>query len=110
MLSTAKRVVATTLVAGSLVVGFGVASASATPAQEAVALSAMKTAWPDQTAKVRKTTCFAYGVAPKQLIAQSVEAVMADSSISGPLKKGAWTRVITKYLAWGCSGPNGAPR
>jgi hypothetical protein len=108
--ATAKRAAATVVVAGSVLVGVSAIPAAATPAQEAVYLAAMKQVWKTQPAKTQKTTCYAYRIAPKQLINQSVTASIADPDAAAALTRPAWKRVITDYLAWACSGPGTTPR
>lgn len=108
--SHAKRVAATVVVAGSLLVGASAVPAAATPADEAVYLAAMKDVWSTQKPKVQKTTCFAYRTAPKELISKSVTAALRDPASAQALSKPAWRRVITAYLAWACSGPGSTPR
>ncbi len=111
MLSVAtKRIAASAVVAGSLLVGVSAMPAVASPAEEAVYLAAMKTAWKAQPAKTQNTTCKAYRIAPKVLINRSVAASLENADAAAALNKPAWKRVITDYLAWACSGPGTTPR
>lgn len=108
--ATAKRVAATVVVSASLLVGVSAIPAAASPADEAVYLAAMKTAWRTQPAKTQNTTCKAYRIAPKVLINRSVAASLQNPDAAAALNKPAWKRVITDYLAWACSGPGTTPR
>jgi hypothetical protein len=111
MLSTAiTRVGAVVVLSGALVSGAAIAPASATPAEEAVYLTAMKDAWAAQDESVMKTTCKAYRIAPGALVSESLKAVMKDPASREALSRPAWKRVIVKYLAWACSGPGTTPR
>lgn len=108
--ATARRVAATVVVAGSVLVGVSAVPAAATPAEEAVYLAAMKQVWKTQPTKTQTTTCYAYRIAPKKLINQSVAASVANADTAAALTRPAWKRVITDYLEWACSGPGTTPR
>lgn len=101
---------ASVAVAVTLVGGVAVAPASATPAEEAVYLAALKREWRDEPANKQNLTCSAYRLAPDLLITKSVEGIRDHAAARQALSKAAWTRVITKYLAWACSGPGTTPR
>lgn len=105
-----KRAAVTFLIACSLFVGVSAVPATASPADEAIYLSAMKGVWKTQTPKTQKTTCFAYRVAPDELISKSVAIAREDPTAAEALNKRAWTRVISAYLEWACSGPGTTPR
>lgn len=108
--ATTKRIAASVVIAGSLLVGVSAIPAIATPAAEAVHLAGMKQDWKAQKSKVQRTTCFAYRTAPKALINTSIEAARTDTTSADELSKPAWRRVIKAYLAWACSGPGTTPR
>ena len=105
-----SRIAAIVVLSGALVAGVAAVPAVATPAEEAVYLAAMKKAWADLPAKSQKTTCYAYRIAPGELIKKSVTAAMQDPVSREALSKPEWRRVITDYLAWACSGPGTTPR
>lgn len=108
--TTARRAIAIVALSGSLLAGASLAPAAASPAEEAVYLSAMQEAWKGLPRASQRTTCFAYRAAPKVLITKSVTAAREDSTTREALSKAALRRVITSYLAWACAGPGTTPR
>jgi hypothetical protein len=95
---------------GSLLAVAAIAPASATPADGGVFLSSMKDAFWNQPRSERKLICKAYRIAPQQLIAASVTSAMKDPASPKSISRAGWKRVITKYVAWACSGPGTTPR
>ncbi len=106
----AKRTAAVIVLSGSLLAGASVVPAAATPAQEALYLAAMKDAWKALPSASQKTTCVAYQLAPHKLVNQSLARILKNPESQAALSKPAWRRVVTKYVAWACSGPGSTPR
>lgn len=90
--------------------GLGATPAAAVPRDERQALAALQTAWPELSAKERRTVCKAYRIAPRALIRASVDRSLNEPGARELLDRPAWKRVITAYLAWACSGPGTTPR
>ena len=110
VLSRVSRVVATAAISVALIGGAAVAPATANPAEEAVYLSALKREWRGTSNAKQSLTCTAYKVAPEMLITKSVEGIRESDAARRALSKAAWTRVISRYLGWACSGPGTTPR
>jgi hypothetical protein len=106
--SRARRLVAGILVSAALVGGAAVVPAAASPADEALYLSAMKAAWNDLPGNDQRITCKAYRQAPRRMISASVDKLWEDAASREALSKPAWRRVVTAYLVWAC--PDGRPR
>jgi hypothetical protein len=104
------RVLVAGLAFAVAIVGVGAAPAAASPRDERQALSALKTAWDDLSAKEQRTVCKAYRIAPRALIRASVDRSMSEPAARELLDRPAWKRVITAYLAWACSGSGTTPR
>lgn len=104
------RVLVTGIVLTVAVAGVGAAPAQAGPRDERQALSALQAAWPELSAKERRTVCKAYRIAPRALIRASVNRSMSEPGARELLDRPAWKRVITSYLDWACSGPGTTPR
>lgn len=99
------------VLASALLAGTVITPAVATPAAEATYLTAIKQEWKTSTSAAdQKTTCDGYRAAPASLITMSVNGLLKDPDTRKALSRAAWRRVITKYLAWACSGPNHTPR
>lgn len=101
---------ASVAIAATLVGGAAVAPASATPEEEQLYFSALKREWRNEPVSKQNLTCSAYKLAPDLLITKSVEGIREHAAARQALSKAEWTRVITKYLAWACSGPGTTPR
>lgn len=108
--TTLKRVAVVTALAGTLFAGAATVPAAASPADEAIYLAAMKDVWKDQPVKTQTTTCVAYRAAPRELVRQSLAAVIKDPASKNALTRAEWRRVIKAYLTWACSGPGTTPR
>lgn len=108
--SRISRVAATGAISVALIGGAAIVPAAANPAEEAVYLSALKREWRATSDSKQNLTCTAYKVAPEMLITKSVEGIRENNAARRALSKTAWTRVITRYLAWACSGPGTTPR
>lgn len=70
----------------------------------------MKDAWSGLSNKERRTVCKAYRLAPRVLIRDSVDGSLSEPDARDLLNRAGWTRVITAYLAWACSGAGTTPR
>ena len=111
MLTTrAKRTAAIVVMSCSLFAGAAVAPAAATPGQEALYLGALKKEWVKQAATSQTATCMGYKASPTAVITLSIAEIWKNAASRQALTKPAWKRVITKYLAWACSGPGTTPR
>ena len=106
--SRASRLIAGILVSAALLGGATSVPAAASPADEALYLSAMKAAWNDLPGSDQRVTCKAYRLAPRKMITSSVERLWKDAASREALSKPAWRRVVTAYLEWAC--PDGRPR
>lgn len=111
MLATrTKRTVAVIGLSCTLFAGAAATPAMATPGQEGLYLSALKQQWAKQSVTVQKATCGGYKASPSSVISLSVAEIWKNPASRQALTKPAWKRVITKYLAWSCSGPGTTPR
>lgn len=91
---------------------FGAAStnpAAATPKDERAALATMKSTWPELTRKQQRTVCLSYRTDRADLVSRTVRRIERDPG-GQALDTAGWTRVVTKYLRWACSGDGGTPR
>ncbi len=111
MLSTrTKRTAAVMVLSCSLFAGATITPAVASPAQEALYLTALKGEWNNASAADQKATCAGFKVGPSKVISLSVTELWKKAAMRQALSKPAWKRVITKYLKWACSGPGTTPR
>jgi hypothetical protein len=111
MLTTrTKRTAAVVALSCSLFAGAAITPAAATSGQEGVYLAALKQEWPKQAATSQQTTCSGYKTNATAVITLSVNQIWKNAASRQALSKPAWKRVITKYLAWACSGPGTTPR
>jgi hypothetical protein len=94
----------------ALALGGAIAPASATPAKEAANLATLKSTWSTQPIAARRATCQVYGIDRGAVIRTGVATMMASPTARRGMTSAGWTRVLTKYYAWACSGPGHTPR
>jgi len=104
------RAAAVVVLSCSLLGISAVGPASATPQAEAMYLAAVKQAWQTSPRADKIKTCQGYKANPSLMITLSVAQITKDPAVAKVLPKAGWKRVITKYLAWACSGPGKTPR
>jgi len=102
----AAVVILSFLLMGTALVG----PAAASPQTEGQFLSALKQAWPQSSRANQVATCAGYRASAPLTISGVVTQLSKDSRISSVFNKPALKRIITKYLAWACSGPGTTPR
>ena len=106
MISTrTKRSAAVMVLSCSLFAGMAITPAVASPADEALYLSALKKEWNNSSAADQKATCAGFKAGPAKVVSLSVVEIWKKPAARQALSKPAWKRVITKYLKWACSGP-----
>ena len=104
------RAAAVVILSCSLLGVSAVGPASATPQAEAQLLSAFKQTWPKTSRSTQATLCMGYKVSPSLIINSLVSQTAKNATISAAVTKPGIKRVVTKYLAWACSGPGTTPR
>ena len=108
--SRTKRSAAIMVLSCSLFAGMAVTPAVASPADEALYLSALQKEWNNSSATDQKSTCQGFKAGPGKVVSLSVTEIWKKPAARKALSKPAWKRVITKYLKWACSGPGTTPR
>lgn len=106
----------TTTMTAALTAGLMLVCATGQPAladsaTEATIVTAMQKEWV-KIAKVKQvTTCKGYRENANAMITLSVKSIWKDADSREVLpSKSAWTRVISRYLVWACSGVGLTPR
>ena len=111
MLTTrTKRAAAVFGLSCTLFAGVAVTPAVASPGQEAAYLAALKKEWVNQSQANRVATCTGYKLSPTGFVGLTVNEVWQNPTLRETLTKPSLKRVITKWLAWACSGPGSTPR
>lgn len=111
MLTTrTKRAAAVFGLSCTLFAGVAVTPAVASPGQEAAYLAALKKEWVNQSQSNRVATCTGYKLSPTGFVSLTVNEVWKNPTLRETLTKPSLKRVITKWLAWACSGPGTTPR
>ena len=108
--SRTKRSAAVMVLSCSLFAGMAITPAVASPADEALYLSALKKEWNNSPKADQTATCQGFKAGPGKVISLSVTEIWKKPAARKALSKPAWKRVITKYLKWACSGAGTTPR